>query len=296
MNAKERTKKWSNIQTPRILLENSAKSDVKVLNNCVRILPFNMSGNGLQTITDVERKEKPCELSVVCINNNDDVLNRFLIPSIQKQVDVKYELIIIDNKENHYKGARTAFNEVIKDLKGEYVVFVHNDFCFSDVNAFQQIDYYCKKLKPFGVIGLAGCGFDYKNLIMTRIKQGIDKRAVGVLIDKPMPVMSVDECCFIIRKSQINAMPFIDKNGWHLYAVEYCLKMLDCGLHNYVIPIEGWHYSDGVSLNSSYCDEIKELLKKYSNKYDYINTTVKQWRTGFFTREVYLRYYAIKQK
>lgn len=208
---------------------------------------------------------------------------------------VKYEIRIIDNCGNQYAGARKAFNEVVKKLKGKYVLFVHNDFCFEEPNAFQNIIYYCDILDPFGVIGVAGCANEKKKLIQTRIKQGKDRRSVGKVIADSVSVMTVDECCFIVSRDQFMTAPFPNKDGWHLYAVEYCLKMLDIGLQNFVIPIDAWHYSDGVSLNAAYCKELKGLLEYYSQKYRYINTTVKQWKTDYFTREIYLRYYAFKQ-
>lgn len=84
--------------------------------------------------------------------------------------------------------------------------------------------------------------------------------------------------------------------GGHLYAVEYCLDMLDVGKRNYVVPIEVWHKSDGVSLDYLYCDQVLKLLEKYKDKYKYINTTVKQWTTSLYGRKIYIPYYRIKQK
>ena len=235
------------------------------------------------------------DLSIVCINNDNKILNRFLLPSIKEQVGVKYEIRIIDNCGNQYTGARKAFNEVAEVLKGKYIVFVHNDFCFNNSDAFQRVLCYCDTLEPFGVIGVAGCGYEKKKLIQTRIKQGKDSRSVGNVIEEPVSAMTVDECCFIVNRDRFMKIPFTNKDGWHLYAVEYCLQMIDMGFQNYVIPIDAWHYSDGVSLNAAYCKEVKGLLEKYSQKYPYINTTVKQWKTDYFTRELYLRYYAFKQ-
>ena len=122
------------------------------------------------------------DLSIVCINNNDNILNQYLIPSVQKQLNVKYELLILDSCKNLYSGAREAFNGVLSDLKGQYVVFVHNDFCFEGSDAFQTILHYCKSLESFGVVWVAGCSFDAKKTILTRIKQGANKRSVGQLM------------------------------------------------------------------------------------------------------------------
>ena len=236
-----------------------------------------------------------CDLSIVCINNNHNILNRFLLPSVRNQKNVRFELKIIDNCWNQYKGAREAFNQIAGSLKGKYIVFVHNDFFFTKTDSFSKIIGYCNQLEPFGVVGVAGCDFDSKKTIKTRIKHGGNKRRVGTQIEKSVSVMTVDECCFIIKRSQLLKIPFSEKKGWHLYAVEYCLQMLDCGLRNYVIPLDGWHFSDGVSLDAAYCKEIKSLLENYQNRYRFINTTVKQWKTDFFTREIYLRYYVLKQ-
>lgn len=279
MTVKKGQKNSSDIQTTQIYV--GTYSDI------------NSQKNKVQTVLKSENEY--CELSVVCIDNNRDILKRFLFPSVEKQINVNYELKIIENYQNEYGGARLAFNEVAKELQGEYVMFVHNDFNFSSEVEFRKIINFCRELESFGVVGVAGCDAGKKKLIRTRIKQGTDRCSVGKTIDEPISVMSVDECCFVIKRSRFITHPFESKGGWHLYAVEYCLKMLDEGLQNYVIPIEAWHYSDGVSLNAAYCREVKILLEKYSDQYDYINTTVKQWKTDWFTREVYLRYYAMKQ-
>lgn len=132
--------------------------------------------------------------------------------------------------------------------------------------------------------------------IKTNIIQGENGEHVGRPITVKTEVMTVDECLFLIRHDTWSKNYFSSNEGGHLYAVEYCLDMLDVGKRNYVVPIEVWHKSDGVSLDYLYCDQVLKLLEKYKDKYKYINTTVKQWTTSLYGRKIYIPYYRIKQK
>ena len=103
----------------------------------------------------------------------------------------------------------------------------------------------------------------------------------GKKIISPEPVQTVDECFFVIESSIFAKYQFPQKDGWHLYAVEYCLKMLKCGYSNYAIPAKIWHMSDGVKgLNTAYVKRIKEIIKENKREFGVIYTTIKPWPTG----------------
>ncbi len=69
-------------------------------------------------------------------------------------------------------------------------------------------------------------------------------------IVKSTEVQTVDECFFIMNKNIIEKMKFTSLNGWHLYAVEQCLRMTKLGKRNYVVPANLWHLSDGKIVRS----------------------------------------------
>lgn len=48
-------------------------------------------------------------ISIVCVYNNQDILNDWLLKSLKNQT-IKFELIKIDNTRNTFKSAEEALN------------------------------------------------------------------------------------------------------------------------------------------------------------------------------------------
>lgn len=65
-------------------------------------------------------------ISIVCVYNDEKILNDFLLKSLKAQT-VEYELIKIDNTQNRFKSAAEALNYGGKKAKGEYIMLVHQD-------------------------------------------------------------------------------------------------------------------------------------------------------------------------
>ena len=153
-----------------------------------------------------------------------------------------------------------------------------------------------KDCEDFGVIGVAGCPeeiFNQKRIIYSTIIHGPNKHKVGREIKNAIKVQTVDEC-FFIQKNDRN-VTFTERNGWHLYAVEQCLKKIREGKNNYVVPAKLWHMSDGKSLDPSYVIQLNHLISDYKKDFKYINTTVKKWKTNGVCARFYLFYYYNKQ-
>ena len=66
-------------------------------------------------------------------------------------------------------------------------------------------------------------------------------------------------------------------------------------LHNYVVPAEMWHMSDGKSLNPAYMKTLEIMIDRYGTYTDYFNTTVRQWKTTGVSATLYRKYYYLKQ-
>lgn len=223
-------------------------------------------------------------------NQLDDFLD-----NINKQKDVDITIISLDNSENQYVGVREAFNSVINRIDTDYVVFSHPDICFEDDETLQKILFTIKKLDKMGVAGVAGCREGKTWKILSNIVHGKNKSNVGNKIEKPEVVQTVDECMFFVKTDIIKEYPFSNIDGWHMYAVELCLQLLNAGYTNYVLPCNIWHKSSGSSLDPSYVLTLEKMVRLYSKKYKYINTTVKQWKTTGFTSVLYRKYYFFKQ-
>ena len=85
-----------------------------------------------------------------------------------------------------------------------------------------------------------------KNVMISNIKDGYPPEDVGVRVDKPTDVQTVDECLFFVPRSVFNDIQFdaITCPNWHLYAVDYCLNVKRKDLSVYVLPFEVYHVSE----------------------------------------------------
>lgn len=235
-------------------------------------------------------------ISLICVYNNKKVLDSCLLYSYNKQEKNNTELILVDNSKNKYKNAIEALEYGVQQSKGEYYIFIHQDITFEDKNVLKNMEYQIKSIKDFGIIGVAG----YKNKqIISNIIHGQNKEYAGTLsLDVPVACDSVDECLFIIKKSVYDKYKF-DKDiidGWHLYAVEFCLNMRKNNLPVLVIPCNLYHNSNGSSFDKSYYKYLRRLARKYRKNFKVIGTTVGVWYTNPFLLEIKILIRKIKIK
>lgn len=239
------------------------------------------------------------ECSIIVIVNNINIYESFL-ENLHTQENVDFEVIPVWNINNkQFNSARKALEYGASCSDAKYLLFVHADIRFLSNNTLRDLLDLVTKIGDFGVIGVAGCPYKLlKNdrIIYSTILHGDDKKQAGFPFDNPIEVQTVDECLFIQKSDYFKKTKFTKKEGWHLYAVEQCLRAKEDGLKNYVIPTDIWHMSDGKSLDPNYVKQITVLLKEYSDKYEHINTTVKRWKTKGISSNLYLIYYYFKQK
>lgn len=217
-------------------------------------------------------------LSVLCVYNNKDVLNSMLITSLSNQ-STKYELLCADNTDKKYSSASEALNDLVRASTGNHAVIVHQDVAFSDPLFLERLESDLNSLGAYGVAGVAGVGPDSGG-IRSVITQGSDRTKVGLIIDRPTEVQTIDEVMFCIRKSLLNQELFDTElcDNWHLYSVEYCLRAASLGLRNYVLPYSVYHLSTGVT-NAGYFVSLKKVLSKYRKQCKCVFTTMGDWST-----------------
>lgn len=232
--------------------------------------------------------------TIISISNNRNITDEFKV-NLSEQNNVSYQLIIIDNRNNIFNGAREAFNSVLEQIENEIVIFSHPDIRFLSNNELSSILEKVKKIDCYGVIGVAGCQEGIQWKLLSNIKHGMLKKDAGEKITDYTEVQTVDECFFVMKKAVIQRMKFTKLSGWHLYAVEQCLRMINEDKKNYVIPADLWHISDGKSLDPRYMTCLEQILKLYTENIEFINSTVKQWKTHGRKAWLYRKYYFFKQ-
>lgn len=211
------------------------------------------------------------------------------------QKNIQYQLIIIRNYNDEFEGVRQAYNSILDSINYEKVVFCHHDIFFLNEHELGNILRQMDEVSDVGVVGIAGCKTGEKWEILSTMYHGYEKVLCGTEIECPVEVQCLDECLFIMKKSFVQQIGFSEIKGWHLYAVEQCIRANAHGLKNYVVPANVYHYSSGNSLDPSYINSLLELKKMYSIDEEYLNTTVKQWDLKTKKGYCYIKYYYWKQ-
>lgn len=225
-------------------------------------------------------------ISIVCVYNNEKILNDNLLKSLKGQTS-EYELILIDNTQSKYTSAAKALNWGGEKAKGDYIMFVHQDVDLYDDKWLAIAENILSSIPNLGIAGVAGMsdkGNTNKERGRNIIKHGNPATiwSWGNAIQKPEIVQTLDECLIIIPKVVFNKLKF-DENvcdGWHLYVVDYCLSCSEIGLKAYAIPMFIYHRSAGSSFSTQYYSTLKKVLKKHRKHYKKIYTTMGDWSTS----------------
>ncbi len=222
-------------------------------------------------------------LSIICAYNNKGILEECLISSLDNQLNKDYELILIDTLTHKFISAAEALNFGAEQAKGDNLLFIHQDVVLDNNNFIEDLSEWINKYE-FGIAGLAGAITKNKqNLTITNSFHGIPRKLAGEISNlmEATQCETVDEFAFVIPKNIFDENPFITfYPSWHLYAVEYCLRMRSIGHRVCVFPLSVWHRSEGDSFDPSYFKTIKPIARKYRYEFKKISTTMGGWATN----------------
>ncbi|HFI0131861.1 TPA: glycosyltransferase family 2 protein [Streptococcus suis] len=220
-------------------------------------------------------------ISIICIHNDQEVLEKNLLRTLREQSFKDYELILVDTTQLAFNSAAEALNYGGEKAKGEIIVFVHQDIQLTSKFFLEELAKHSKEY-DFGIAGVAGVGVNFESF--SRIVHGSHKEysAKNYEFTEPINALSLDECLLIIPKNMFEKNKFSNLgNTWHLYGTDYSLKMLSLGNRVLILPISLWHLSEGKSLNLNYFDTIRNVANLYSS-FDNIYTLFGKWPTNRF--------------
>jgi len=221
-------------------------------------------------------------ISVICVYNDKNILNKCLIKSLKVQTH-NYELILVDNTQKIYNSAAKAFNNNAENAKGEYLLFAHQDVYLPSPTFLEDLENMLFKLSDLGIAGFAGVSAEIKGLI-SNMKQGQPPRFAGKhQIKNSLIIQTLDEFLFVIPKKVFKNLKFDEEtcNNWHLYAVDYCLSIKKLELNAYVLPLKTYHLSPGYSMDENYDITLNKLLKKHKSDYNWIYTSLGNYSTQY---------------
>jgi glycosyltransferase involved in cell wall biosynthesis len=219
------------------------------------------------------------KFSIICVYNDRDVLDEWLLSSLENEDDGLYEKVLVDNRDNEFSSAADALNYGAEKAEGEYYLFVHQDLRLIEDNFLEKLSSLVENLDDLGVAGVAGMaaeGEDSFERGRNIIYHGLDKEKWewGNSIDSPEPVQTIDEMFILIPSKLFENHQFDGDtcSSWHLYGTEYCLRMLEnTEKKPYVLPLRVWHRSNG-GWRKDYFETLYKIALKYP-KIDEVFTT-----------------------
>ena len=225
------------------------------------------------------------KISLITVYNNRKLLEEML-SSVNGQVNVETDLVMIDNRQKAFGSAAAALNYGADKAVGDVFVFLHQDIEFLCDTALEKIYDFAVENKNviFGAAGVKSKNEDESGKIFTSMYAGEDKVKNSAL-DKPTECFTLDECLIACHRDCMKELSFDETvcDGWHLYGADLCLQAgLDPNLRIMVVPMDYvWHKSNG-NADKSYHKTQNKLALKYKGKYNIINTTNGfQYTNGF---------------
>lgn len=191
-----------------------------------------------------------------------------------KTQTVSCELIGVDNSGGKFSSAAAALNWGAEQAKGDIFVFLHQDILFSEENSLAQLISIILQTQEPVIAGLFGA------------KHGKEEKYLGEF----KVYETLDECCIAMGRETWSKLRFNETlcDGWHLYAVELCLRAQNAGVLICAKDCGIRHLSNG-TVDKNYMRTYRKLMLAYKDK-SWIATTCKSMPNSML---YYYGYYAV---
>jgi len=236
-------------------------------------------------------------ISVISIINDERKARQFLRRGLSLQ-NTKLELFLVDNRASIYRSASQAYNQTGVKASGDYLMFIHQDVFLRSRNWLKEAEDWLSTLSDVGLAGVVGMRKPrfinqlevsmryfllrklgklylwFRHYGRGNVVHGHEKAPwEGSFVSDVVPVQTLDELLLIVPSKIFEHTKFDETvcNSWHLYGVEFSLRVSQRGHGVYVLPCSVFHDSTGV-VNDSYLQTLMKLIEKHKHE-KIINTT-----------------------
>ncbi len=206
-------------------------------------------------------------LSIICVYNNEAILQELLLDGLKTQNNQDYELILLDNRNNTYPSAAAALNAGAQKATTDNLVFTHQDIHFDSPDIIDELlTFFSSNLGVFGSSGVK----KFKAKMISNVFTGshdpkLFANKLCLRISSPVPVETLDECFFCMRREVYDLLGGFDEvtcDNWHMYAVEISLNAKRNNIPVYAVPLTILHKSGGV-ISKAYINNLHAVSRKY---------------------------------
>jgi hypothetical protein len=243
-------------------------------------------------------------ISIISVINNDVIAKEFLLSGLSRQ-NIRYDLILLDNKDSYYRSAAQALNEGSVKAKGDYLMFIHQDVLLPCRNWLKEAENSLSTISNLGIAGVAGMlqpsfisDFEvlarfhllekmnlskvwYYRYARGNVFQGREKKPWLVkCTSEVISTKTLDELLLIIPAKVFADLKFDETacDDWHLYGVDYSLSASKKGRDVCVLPYSVVHLARPRNLDIGYFKTLVKIIEKHNTE-KIINTTLGPWST-----------------
>jgi hypothetical protein len=202
-----------------------------------------------------------------CARESDfDTLKRDLLrsPAI---LDNKVPLSVLWNQES----ASIAFKEAIGNAVADFLIFTHCDVYFPK-RWFEKLEWELERLSrmdpDWAVAGI--CGLTPHGEMVGRMwdcsLEPLSRGVYGKALQVPVPIVSTDECAFILRRgANITFDPLLP--NFHLYATDIILTAERMGMRSYGVDLPLIHNAKAqLRMGRDYIESYQYMVRKWRDR------------------------------
>ncbi len=178
---------------------------------------------------------------VICSRTSQ--LNEFLRLNIDKTIGTEYEIVLVDNSQNHYSIFQ-AYNKGVELSKYSFICFMHDDIQYLTDN-WGKLALVHFENNQIGAIGISGSpylslfpGPWWSSGLISKFIVEVDNQKetlVNISYKKPqnnaVEVVALDGVWLFVRKSVFNKIKFDNSSfkGYHFYDLDLSMQLKQSG-------------------------------------------------------------------
>ena len=204
------------------------------------------------------------------------------------------ELLAIDNTLGAFSSAAHVINAAAASAQGNWLMFAHQDLVLDGDTWLSDAEAWLQTIDNAAMAGVAGARLSStgqgRDIVSNVSDSSPPQRAGHTASDRAERVQTIDECLFFVRTQLVRDLPFdtVACDGWHLYAVDYSLMLLERGYSAYALPLKLYHRSGGRRIESQWFPRyedafyrtLRRVLRKHRRSIPVVYTTCGTWRAN----------------